>query len=109
MLGSVSAFCHGIARLGANELRKLEYARLFLGAVEALAREVDLIGWHPFYQTDPDSPEVRDYAGDVRALRRWCEGQGFRGDYMATEYNWGANYPVPAKPRPCLTASLDLR
>ena len=33
-----------------------------------LAREVDEIGWHPFYQTDPD--QLAGYAADVRATPR---------------------------------------
>jgi hypothetical protein len=98
MLGSVAGFCSGMARQGAEALRQQPGPRLFLGAVQALARDVDLIGWHPFYQTDSEAPAVREYVADIRAFRLWCEAQGFHGGYLASEYNWGANYPLPAKP-----------
>jgi hypothetical protein len=34
----------------------------------------------------------------IRALQTWAEAQGFRGEYLASEYNFGANYPEAAKP-----------
>lgn len=95
MLGSVSGFCHDLARTGVPEPAKRS---LFLGAVAALAPEVDLIGWHPFYQTDPTSPAYREYAANIRAFRGWAASLGFRGECLASEYNFGANYPLPAKP-----------
>lgn len=95
MLGSVSGFCHDIARNGVPEPGK---RGLFLEAVAALARDVDLIGWHPFYQTDPETPQYRDYEANVRAFQTWAESLGFRGECLASEYNWGANYPQAAKP-----------
>ena len=95
MLGSVSGFCHDLARNGVPEPGK---RGLFLEAVAALARDVDLIGWHPFYQSDPEGPACREYVANIRAFQTWAEAQGFRGGYLASEYNWGANYPEPAKP-----------
>jgi len=95
MLGSVSGFCHDLARSGVPAPGR---RGLFLEAVAALARDVDLIGWHPFYQTDPESPAYRDYAANIRAFREWAASQGFRGECLASEYTWGANYPLPAKP-----------
>ncbi len=95
MLGSVSGFCHDLARNGVPEPGQRS---LFLGAVAALARDVDIIGWHPFYQTDPESPAYREYAANIRAFREWAESLGFKGECMASEYNWGAGYPQPAKP-----------
>ena len=62
------------------------------------SRDVDLIGWHPFYQTDPASPAYREYTANIRAFRTWAEAQGFRGECLASEYNFGANYPQAAKP-----------
>ena len=32
---------------------------MLLAAIRELAPHVDIIGWHPFYQTDPDKPAVR--------------------------------------------------
>ena len=55
------------------------------------AREVDEIGWHPFYQTDPD--QLKNYTADVRALLRWLQDVGFKGHCMSTEWNYSALYP----------------
>jgi hypothetical protein len=95
MLGSVSGFCHGIARTGVPEPGSRS---LFLDAVAALAPDVDLIGWHPFYQTGAESENYREYADNIRVFCAWAEEQGFRGEYLASEYNYGANYPEAAKP-----------
>ncbi len=98
MLGSFAGFRHGIAAWTADELAKQERECSLLGAVRALAGDVDVIGWHPFYQTDPDQPRFRTYADDVRAFTAWCRAQGFRGEFMASEWSFGANYPAPTPP-----------
>ncbi len=98
MLGSFAGFPHGIAERGGDELLMEDWGGRCLGAVRAVAKDVDLIGYHPFYQVDPESSQFRSYTADILAFKKWCEAQGFRGDYMATEYNWGASYPAPAKP-----------
>ena len=98
MLGSFAGFTHGMSTWTADELAKQERESLFLGAVRALARDIDLIGWHPFYQCDPDLPRFRTYAADVRATAAWCRAQGFRGEFMASEWSVGANYPSPTPP-----------
>lgn len=94
MMGSWAGFPHGIASWGAEELADKEQELPYLAATRALAGEVDEIGWHPFYMADPDTPQLRDYAANVRALRAWLKECGFQGHCMATEWNAGANYPA---------------
>ncbi len=91
MMGSWAGFPHGIASWDAAQLAAHEKESLVLQATRQLAREVDLIGWHPFYQTDPE--QLKNYAADVRALKKWLEGAGFRGHSMVTEWNYSALYP----------------
>jgi hypothetical protein len=99
MLGSVSGFCHGIASWTAPRLGEEAAGRsLLLGAVRALAQDVDLIGWHPCYQTPPDGDAMRSYRADVEAFKAWAARQGFRGDFACTEYSYGASYPAPVQP-----------
>ena len=75
----------------AERLAAQERQSLILQATRELAREVDEIGWRPFYQTDPE--QLRNYTADVRALRRWLAAVGFRGRCMVTEWNYSALYP----------------
>ena len=98
MLGSYAGYFPGMGAWSAEELAQQERESMFLGAVRALARDVDIIGWHPFYQTDPDLPRVRSYTADVRAFRRWCQEQGFNGELCASEWSYGASYPDPTPP-----------
>jgi hypothetical protein len=91
MMGSWAGFPHGISKWGAAELAEQEKKTLYLGATRQLARDVDEVGWHPFYQTDP--VHLAGYPADVRSLRAWLEGVGFRGHGMATEWNYSALYP----------------
>jgi hypothetical protein len=65
----------------------LGYLKLGLGPL------IDVIPWHPWYQTDPVQPEYISYAQDVRDLKKQCESLGFKGEYMATEWTWSAPYP----------------
>jgi hypothetical protein len=65
----------------------LGYLKLGLGPL------IDVIPWHPWYQTDPVQPEYVSYAQDVRDLKKQCESLGFKGEYMATEWTWSAPYP----------------
>ena len=96
MMGSWAGFPHGIASWNAEQLAAKEQELNFLRAARALAREVDEIGWHPFYLADPDTPYMRGYAENVRALKAWLKDCGFNGHCMATEWNAGANYPAPS-------------
>lgn len=98
MLGSFAGFAHGISAWSANELALQERESPILRAVSQLAPEVDVIGWHPFYQTSPEDPHMDTYAEDVRAFQSYCQGKGFRGEFMASEWTYGASYPPPAPP-----------
>jgi len=102
MLGSVAGFCHGMASWTAEklaeEVRGASLPSLLLAATRELAGDVDIIGWHPFYQTDPNSSGALSYRADVQAFKAWAAEQGFKGECACTEYNWGAGYPVPAEP-----------
>jgi hypothetical protein len=91
MMGSWAGFPHGISTWTPAQLAIKEKELLILQATRELAREVDEIGWHPFYQTDPE--RLKDYAADVRALRAWLQAVGFRGHSMVTEWNYSALYP----------------
>jgi hypothetical protein len=98
MLGSISGFVYQMSEWTPEELASQEKSHLFLRAVKALAHDVDLIGWHPFYQTNPDNPEVKSYTADVYRFQAFCEANGFRGQYMVTEWNYAASYPAPVPP-----------
>jgi len=91
MMGSWAGFPHGISAWSPAQLAAKEKEMLILHATRELAREVDEIGWHPFYQTDPD--RLKGYTADVRALRAWLQSVGFRGHCMVTEWNYSALYP----------------
>ena len=91
MMGSWAGFPHGIASWTASDAASREKQFSYLQATRALAREVDEIGWHPFYQTDPDT--LKNYTADARALLRWLREAGFQGRSMATEWNYSALYP----------------
>jgi hypothetical protein len=94
MMGSWAGFPHGIHAWTPAQLAAQAKQSLYLTATRQLAREVDEIGWHPFYQTDPD--QLTGYCADVRALRDWLRATGFRGHCMATEWNYSALYPPMA-------------
>lgn len=91
MMGSWAGFPHGMSTWNADQLAAQEKKTLYLAATRQLAREVDEIGWHPFYQTDPE--RLHRYTADVRALKAWLQGVGFRGHCMVTEWNYSALYP----------------
>jgi hypothetical protein len=90
-MGSWAGFPHGISTWSPAQLAAKEKESLILQATRGLAREVDEIGWHPFYQTDPEG--LKNYVADVRTLRNWLQAVGFRGHCMATERNYSALYP----------------
>ena len=73
MMGSWAGFPHGISTWSPAQLAAKEKELSILQATRELAREVDEIGWHPFYQTDPE--RLKDYTADVRALRALAPGR----------------------------------
>jgi hypothetical protein len=98
MLGSWAGFPSGISTWSQDELRAKEKELIYLRATRELAREIDEIGWHPFYQTDRDSERIRSYPADVRALMAVLKEWGFKGHCMVTEWNYGSSYPATANP-----------
>ena len=98
MNGSTAGFCFGMSGWSAEELARQEKTSPFLIAVGDLLPHIDVVGWHPFYQADPDTPRARNYAADIRAFQRWCRARGFRGEYMATEWGYASNYPATMPP-----------
>lgn len=99
MMGSYSSFCHGIHKWTEEELAEKKNSDPFLKAISVLAKDVDVIGYHPFYQIDVGSETMLEYSNSIVAFKRYCESCGFKGDrYMASEYNFASNYPVPEKP-----------
>ncbi|MBI2844079.1 MAG: discoidin domain-containing protein [Armatimonadetes bacterium] len=63
------------------------------GIEPGLGAQLDAIGWHPFYQTDPDSSAYRNYRQSVAQFKAECAALGFNGKYAATEWTWAAPYP----------------
>lgn len=92
MMGSWAGFPHGISTWKPEERAAKEKGYNYLQATRALASEVDEIGWHPFYQKDPE--QLTTYTADVRALQTWLREAGFKGHCMATEWNYSALYPA---------------
>lgn len=95
MMGSIAGFPHGISRWTPDKLLQQEKSTMYLPAMRALAGEIDEIGWHPFYNRDPN--QLLEYSNDVRAFQKWLSGVGFKGHCMATEWNFGALYPFVAE------------
>ncbi len=62
-------------------------------APEKLGPVLSAVGWHPFYQMDPDAPAMRSYREDVAQFKKDCEELGFNGAYIASEWTWAAPYP----------------
>jgi hypothetical protein len=58
---------------------------------------VDVVGFHPYYNADPQ--EIRRYPEDVAALKERLAKHGFTGQLMATEWSWFAPYPAAARDR----------
>jgi hypothetical protein len=58
---------------------------------------VDVVGFHPYYNADPE--EIRRYPEDIAALEERLAKHGFTGQLMATEWSWFAPYPAAARDR----------
>lgn len=91
VIGSVSGFPWGCQHWNAEEWQRQERENARIRAFAELLSEVDVLGWHPYYQPRPE--ELLAYPADVRALQKWARGKGFQGEFMATEWNMSYNYP----------------
>jgi hypothetical protein len=61
---------------------------------EGLLSQVDAVGFHPFYNASPVDPEVLSLPEAFSRFKKLMEGYGFKGDYMATEWDYFCAYPV---------------
>jgi len=93
--------CGGLPRMSVLSLEELaveEREGLSLRPVCEQPGEYDVFGWHPFYQNNPEEPRVLTYAEDIRAFQAYCREKGFHGEFMASEWGYGATYPSPTPP-----------
>jgi hypothetical protein len=58
-----------------------------------IASQIHAIGYHPFYQGDPESKKFRNYPKDFLRFKKECEALGFKGVFAANEWAWMAPYP----------------
>lgn len=61
---------------------------------EGLLSQVDVIGLHPFYNTSPVDPAMQSFPEEFASFKKMMEGYGFKGEYMATEWDYFTAYPV---------------
>ena len=59
--------------------------------VRELGDLIDAVGFHPYYNNDPQ--EIRAYAQNIASLRQRLAQHGFDGEMMASEWSWFAPYP----------------
>jgi hypothetical protein len=98
MLGAYAGFTYKMSQWTPQEAEAKRENYPIFRVVQALAKDVDMISWHPFYQSPPEDIELKIYAADVRTFQKYCEDQGFQGSYMVSEWAYGASYPPPAEP-----------
>jgi hypothetical protein len=73
---------------------KDDFAWLRALGEEGLLSQVDVIGFHPFYDTPPGDPELRTFPTDFPRFKKIMEGYGFKGQYMASEWDYFTAYPA---------------
>ncbi|MDR3706871.1 MAG: discoidin domain-containing protein [Capsulimonadaceae bacterium] len=100
-LGGAACFPWGMSKWTTDDLRETEAdsatpVGMFLAAIRELGKEVDAIQWHPAYQPHPS--KLTGYSADVRALMNYCRDHLFRGEFIASEWTFGASYPPPTPP-----------
>ena len=85
MLGSTCGYFGGIAWRTPEQLAELEKKNICYIAWKRFAKDVDAIGYHPFYNPKPGS--LLNYWRDIEAFRAWLGRQGFSGTLHASEWN----------------------
>jgi len=85
MLGSTSGYFRGIAGQTPEQLAKREKDDSRFVVWKRFAKDVDEIGYHPFYNPRPGS--LFGYTDDIVAFRAWLAKQGFKGRLHASEWN----------------------
>jgi hypothetical protein len=88
VLGSVTGF---------NVRRNVGIDYLEARLEEGLGQVVDAIGWHPCYSCNPADQVYMDYPKEFKQFRQFAESHGFRGEYMCTEWDMFAPYPMAPK------------
>jgi hypothetical protein len=61
---------------------------------EGLLKQVDVIGFHPFYDVSPVHPNLESFPEAFNRFKKLMEGYGFKGQYMATEWLYSDPYPA---------------
>ena len=61
---------------------------------EGLLSQVDVLAFHPYYNASPIDPEVLSLREAFLRVKKLMEGYGFKGEYMATEWDYFCAYPV---------------
>ena len=85
MLGSTCGYFGGIASRTPAQLAELEKKDVCFIAWKRFAKDVDAIGYHPFYNPKPGS--LLNYGREIEAFRAWLARQGFKGTLHASEWN----------------------
>lgn len=93
VLGSYNGFLYGISRWSRAELERKRKEHPFMIAIAEFAKEVDVIGYHPFYNTDPEADEINTYDADIRRFMEFCHGEGFQGAYSVSEFSYANTTP----------------
>jgi hypothetical protein len=60
---------------------------------EGLLSQVDVIGFHPFYNPSPADPYLVSFHDDFPQFQKMLAGYGFKGSYMASEWDYFTAYP----------------
>ncbi len=60
---------------------------------EGLISQVDVIGFHPFYNPSPADPHLASFPKDFAKFEKMLAGYGFKGSYMASEWDHFTAYP----------------
>jgi hypothetical protein len=88
VLGSVTGF---------NVRRKVGIDYLEARLEEGLGQMVDALGWHPCYSCDPGGEIYQNYSQEFKQFKQFAESHGFHGEYMCTEWDMFAPYPIAPK------------
>lgn len=63
-----------------------DYIKEFLGP--DLAPIIDVISWHPLYNSRPNDPYYQNYPQMIEEIKEFAASNGFKGEYLAEEITW---------------------
>ncbi len=75
-------------------LSRYDYSWFRALGEEGLLKEVDVIGFHPFYNRSPVDADLVNFPATFQQFMKLMEEYGFKGEYMATEWDYFCAYPV---------------